>query len=142
MKRPTSLTIVGAVWFLIGLSGAINEVINTHGMKMPGTNFINLFVGVGLLEGWRICRWYSLFVAGIAFGTALIFVPWALCNTGELVFHFPISLMRDQRPHAVESFALIFLFVFSCLIFSGWSFLVLKRPDVREFFTPRKAVTI
>jgi len=142
MKRPISLTIVGTVWFLIGVLGAVNDTIQTHGFVIPGTNFINLFVGVGLLKGWRICRWYALFAAGIAFGIALIFVPWALFNTEELVYHFPISLMRDQRPHQLESLMVIVLFLFSYLIFSGWSFWVLKRNDVREFFSPRAAVTI
>ncbi len=142
MKRPTSLTIVGAVWFLIGLFSVINEGMQTHGLTIPGTNFINLMVGFGLLKGWRICRWYALFVAGIAFVFAVFFIPWALCNTGELVYQFPVSLVRDQRPHEFESLTVIVLFLFSYLIFSGWSFLVLKRSDVREFFTPRTAVTI
>ena len=142
MKKPTSLTIIGVVWFLIGLFGAINEAIYTHGFTIPGTNFINLLVGVGLLKGWRICRWYALFCAGLAFGFALLFIPWALCHTGELVYHFPISLMRDQRPHESESLAMIVLFLFAYLIFSGWSFWVLKRNDVRNFFTLRAAVVI
>ena len=142
MKRPTSLTIIGVVWFLIGLSGMVGNSFQEHGTQIPDSHFITLLVGFGLLKGWRICRWYALFVAGIAFIFALVFIPWALCHTCELVYHFPFSLMRDQRPHQLESLAVIVLFLFSYLSFSGWSFLVLKRSDVREYFTPRTAVTI
>jgi hypothetical protein len=142
MKRPSSLTIIGAVWFLMGVLGAVNDAIQGHGFAIPGTNFINLFVGVGLLKGWRICRWYALFAAGAAFVIALAFFPWALCHTEELAYHFPISLMRDQRPHESESLAVIVLFLFTYLFVSGWSFWILKRDDVRDFFAPRPAVTV
>jgi hypothetical protein len=142
MKRPSSLTIIGVVYFSVGLLGMVGNSVQEHGLQIPDGNFINLFVGVGLLKGWRICRWYALFCAGLAFGIALIFIPWALCHTGELVYHFPISLMRDQRSHESESLAVIVLFLFSYLIFSGWSFWILKRNDVRNFFAPRAAVTI
>jgi hypothetical protein len=142
IKRPISLTIVGVVWFLIGALGMVGNSVQEHGLQIPDGNFINLFVGVGLLKGWRICRWYALFVAGFAFVFALLFIPWALCHTGELVYHFPFALMRDQRPHQLESLAVIVLFLFSYLIFSGWSFLVLRRNDARNFLTPRTAVTI
>ena len=142
MKRPISLTIVGVVWFLIGALGVAGNSVQERGLQIPDANFINLFIGIGLLRGWQICRWYALFAAGIAFGIALFFVPWALCNTGELVYHFPISLMRDQRPHELESLTVIVLFLFSYLFFSGWSFWILKRNDVRDFFTRYAAVTV
>ncbi len=142
MKRPTSLTIIGVVWFLMGLFGMVGNSVQEHGLQIPDGNFINLFVGFGLLKGWRICRWYALFFAGIGFVSALIFVPWALCHTGEMVYNFPVSLMRDQRPHEPESLAAIGLFLFTYLIFSGWSFWVLKQNNVRDFFTPRAAVTV
>jgi hypothetical protein len=134
MKRPISLTIVGTAWFLIGLLGAVSEAIQTHGFTIPGNNFINLFVGVGLLKGWRICRLYAFFVTGITFVFMLPFAVWAVFNSGELVYRFPIELMRDQRPHESTSLATIILFFVSGLIISGWMFYVLNRQDVREFF--------
>ena len=142
MKRPISLTIVGVAWFLIGLFGTVSDAIQTHGFAIPGTNLINLLVGVGLLKGWRICRWYALFVTGLALVFALAFVPWAFCHTGELVYRFPIALMVDQRPHALESLMVIVLYLVTYLVVSGWSFWVLKREDVRMFFAPRIPVTI
>ncbi len=139
MKRPSSLTIMGGVWFLIGLFGAVNQGMQTHGLAIPGNNFINLFVGLGLLKGWRICRWYALFVSGVGFALTLFFIPWVLCNTGEFVYHFPASLLRDQRPHDPESLVVISLFIFAYLVFSGWSFWVLKQNETRNFFALRTA---
>ncbi len=142
MKRPISLTIIGVAWFLFGLLGAVNEAMQTHGFAIPGTNFINLLIGVGLLNGWRICRWYALLMTGLAFIFTLIFTPWMFFHTDELVYQFPVSLLRDQRPHEPQSLAVIILFLLTYLIFSGWSFWILKRNDVRGFFLPRTAVAI
>lgn len=139
MKRPISLTIVGAAWFLIWLFGAVSDAIQTHGFAIPGPNFINLLVGVGLLNGWRICRWYALFVTGCSFAFLAFFLPWALCNTGELVYRFPFELLRDQRPHESVSPIVVVLFIATGLFFSGWTFLALKREAVRKFFaSPRR----
>jgi hypothetical protein len=134
MKRPILLTIVGTAWFLIALSGAISEAIQTHGLTIPGSNFINLLIGFGLLKGWRICRLYAFFVTGITFLVMLPFAVWAIFNSGELIYHFPFAMMRDQRPHEATSLATIILFFASGLIISGWMFYVLNRQDVREFF--------
>jgi hypothetical protein len=141
MKRPISLTIVGAGWFLIGLFGAVNEGIHTHGFAIPGTNFINLLVGVGLLIGWRICRWYALFVAGCTFAFVLAFLPWALLNTGRLQFNFPALLVQDGSHEAISAMA-IALIMTSYLVLSGLVVLVLRRQDVREYFAPRVAQVI
>lgn len=134
MKRPILLTIVGTAWFLIALSGAISEAIQTHSLTIPGSNFINLLIGFGLLKGWRICRLYAFFVTGITFVVMLPFAVWAIFNSGELVYHFPFAMMRDQRPHEATSLATIILFFVSGLMISGWMFYVLNRQDVREFF--------
>ena len=141
MKRPTSLTIVGAAWFLIGLIGALNDAAHPHSMEIPGANFTNLFVGLGLLKGWRICRWYGLFLSGVSFVFMLPFAPWALLNTGRLALHFP-TLMIDDRPHETISLAVIILLILGYLFLFGWVFAVLRRADVRDFFTPYRAVTI
>jgi hypothetical protein len=142
MKRPISLTIVGTVWFLIGVLGAVNDAIQTHGFEIPGANFINLLVGVGLLNGWRMCRWYALFVTGFAFVFLMLFASWAFCNISELVYRFPLGLLRDQRPHELVSAIVVVLFIATGLLFSGWTFLVLKREEVREYFIRRSAVTV
>ena len=142
MKRPISLTIVGATWFLIGVLGMVGNAFQEHGVKIPDGNFFNIFVGIGLLSGWRICRWYALFVTGFAFVLLALFLPWAFCNTNELVYRFPFELARDQRPHQLVSLFIVVLYFAFFLFASGWTFLVLKRNDVRNFFTPRAAVTI
>ena len=142
MKRPISLTIVGTAWFLIALSGAVSDAIQGHGLEIPGTNFINLMIGVGLLNGWRICRWYALFVIGFAFVFSALFVPWALCNTSELVYRFPFELARDQRPHQLVPPFVVVLYLANFLFVSGWTFFVLKREDMHDFFTQRPAVAI
>lgn len=142
MKRPISLTIVGTVWFLIGVLGVVGNTMQGHGLQIPDGNFFNIFVGVGLLNGWRICRWYALFVTGFAFIFSALFVPWALCNTSELVYRFPFELAIDQRPHQLVSPFVVVLYLAIFLFVSGWTFFVLKREDVRDFFTQRPAVTI
>ena len=140
MKRPILLTILGTAWFLIGLLGAVGDALQGRGLEIPGTNFINLLVGVGLLNGWRLARWYALFVSGAAFVFTLPFAPWALMNSGEIVFKFP-ALLRDQRPHELVSLVVLVSVLLVYLLASGWSLWVLSRSDVREFFAKKTAVT-
>jgi len=141
MKRPTSVTIIGVVWFSIGLLGMVGNSVKEHGLQIPDSNFINLLVGVGLLSGWRICRWYALFVTGCTFAMVILCAPWALLNSGRMALNFP-ALIIDDRPHEIMALWLVALILLSYLILSGWSFWVLKRSEVREFFTPRTAVTV
>jgi hypothetical protein len=133
MKRPITLTIVGMAWFLIGLSGAISEAMQTHGLAIPGANFINILVGVGLLKGWRICRWYALFVCGLTFLFALPMTVWAVFNSNKIVFHFP-EVLIDDRPHAIAPLFLVVLVMMSYVAIAAWMFWVLMRPDIRELF--------
>jgi hypothetical protein len=137
MKRPISLTIVGTAWFLIGVFGAVDDAIQTHSFAIPGTNFINLLVGVGLLKGWRICRWYALFVFGSALIFALPMTVWAVFNSDRIVFQFPAVLI-DDRPHAIVPLFLVVLAMIGYIAISAWVVWVLMRRDVREFF-PGKA---
>lgn len=141
MKRPTSLTIIGVVWFSIGLLGMVGNSVQEHGVQIPDGNFINLLVGVGLLKGWRICRWYALFVTGFTFAMMVLCAPWALLNSGRMALNFP-ALIVDDRPHETMSFGCVALVLMSYLILAGWSFWVLRRNDVREFFTPRASLTV
>jgi hypothetical protein len=133
MKKPISLTIVGTAWFLIGMLGAVNDAIQTHGFVIPGTNFINLMIGVGLLKGWRICRWYALFVVGLALLFALPMTVWAFFNSDRIVFQFPAVLI-DDRPHAIVPLFLVILAMISYVAISAWVVWVLMRRDVRDFF--------
>jgi hypothetical protein len=133
MKKPITLTILGTAWFLIALSGAVCEAIKTHGFAIPGTNFINLLVGVGLLKGWRICRCYALFVSGLAFLFALPMTVWAIFNSDRIVFQFPAVLI-DDRPHAIVPSFLVVLALIGYAVVSAWVVWVLMRRDVRELF--------
>lgn len=137
MKRPISLTIVGAVWFLFGVFGLVSDAIKGHGLEIPGTHFINLLVGAGLLNGWRICRWYALFVSGLAFLFALPMTVWAFFNSEKIVFQFP-AILIDDRPHAILPLSLVVLAMISYVVISAWVFWVLMRRDVQELFQ-RKA---
>jgi hypothetical protein len=134
MKRPISLTVVALVWFSMGLLGMVGDIVQNNGLHIPNSNFITILVGVGLLRGWRICRWYALFVTGITFVFMVPSAVWAIFNSGELVYHFPFAMMRDQRPHEATSLGIIILFFVSGLIISGWMFWILMRRDVRELF--------
>ena len=138
MKRPILLTVLGAAWFLIGLLGTVGDALEGRGLEIPGTNLISLLVGVGLLNGWRLARWYALFVSGAAFVLMLIFAPWALMNPGEIVFKFP-ALLRDQRPHELVSMVVLVSVLLVYLLAWGWSLWVLSRRDVREFFAKKPA---
>jgi hypothetical protein len=140
-KRPVSLTIVGTVWVLMGLLGVVGNITRHHGLQMPDSNFLNILAGFGLLNYWRIARWYALVVAGFTFLFMLPFVPWALMNSTEWVFQFPYTLLRDQRPHEPMSTALLCAILMAYLFFSGWSFWGLSRNDIRELFARKVPTT-
>ena len=141
MKKPISLTIIGMVWFLIGVFGAVNDAIQTHGFAIPGTNFINLLIGVGLLKGWRICRWYALFVSGLTLLFAVPMTVWAVFNSNKIVFHFP-AILIDDRSHAIIPMFLVILVMISYVWIAAWIFWVLMRRDVRELFERKTNLAI
>jgi hypothetical protein len=134
MKRPPALTIVGAMWFLLGFSGLMVKALQTSAVEVPDSNWLIMLAGVGLWRGWRLARWYALVVAGVCFASAVLFGPWMLMNASEIVYQFPTSLYLDQRPHELMALPLLLLLMAGYLGFTGWSFWVLKRSDVREFF--------
>jgi hypothetical protein len=141
MKKPISLTIIGMVWFLIGVFGAVNDAIQTHGFAIPGTNFINLLIGVGLLKGWHICRWYALFVSGLTLLFAVPMTVWAVFNSNKIVFHF-LAILIDDRSHAIIPMFLVILVMISYVWIAAWIFWVLMRRDVRELFERKTNLAI
>jgi hypothetical protein len=142
MKRPISLTIVAVVWFSMGVLGVVVDEIYGRGLQIPNINLVSILVGIGLLSGWRICRWYAVFATGFTCVFILPFALWAFWNADELVYQFPFTWIIDQRPHATTLLVVIVLFILSQLVLAGWSFLVLKRRKVREFFRPCFSATI
>ena len=133
MKRPISLTVVGVLLFLMGLSGVVAECVRTHGFAIPSVNLFNLIAGVGLLKYWRVARLYSLFVFGSAFLFALPMTVWAAFNSDRIVFQFPAVLI-DDRPHAIVPAFLVVLAMIGYVAISAWVVWVLVRRDVRELF--------
>ena len=113
--------------------GAVNESIQTHGFAIPGANFINLLIGVGLLKGWRICRWYALLVFGSALLFALPMAVWSAFNSGKIVFQFP-SVLIDDLPHAIVPTYVTVMAMIGYIVISAWAVWVLMRRDVRKFF--------
>ena len=141
MRRPISLTIVGVVWLLVGLLGVIGNEIQNHGLQFPDPNYLIILAGVGLLNHSRLARWYVLYVSVLTFIVMLAFLPWALMNAGKIkiTFQFPIMLFPDQRPHEPVGLALLVVVLMAYLVFSGWTFWVLSRADVRELFAKKFA---
>jgi hypothetical protein len=141
MRRPISLTIVGVVWLLVGLLGVIGNEIQNHGLQFPDPNYLIILAGVGLLNHSRLARWYVLYVSALALIVMLSFLPWALMNAGKIkiTFQFPITLFPDQRPHEPIGLVLLVTVSMAYLMFSGWTFWVLSRANVREFFAKKFA---
>jgi cytosine/uracil/thiamine/allantoin permease len=147
MKRQILLTIVGVVWLLVGLLGVIGNETQNHGLQIPHTNYLIIpnyliiLAGVGLLKHSRLARWYVLYLSVLTFIVMLAFLPWALMNAGKIkiTFQFPIMLFPDQRPHEPVGLALLVVVLMAYLVFSGWTFWVLSRADVRELFAKKFA---
>jgi cytosine/uracil/thiamine/allantoin permease len=121
----------------VGLLGWAGNTVRDHGVQIPDFSIFNLLVGIGLLKYWRIARWYALVMAALTFILMLPLACWALMNSREMVFQFPCALQRDQRPHEPISMALLCAVLAAYFLFSGWSFLVLSRDDVRRRFAAK-----
>ena len=134
MKRPKSLTIAAAVWFIVGLLGVLGNTVRAHGVQIPDANLFTLLIGVGLWKGWRLCHWLALFMATLGFFVMALGTPWALCHTEEMVYSYPVSLLIDQRPHEVMSFLGVMSYLAVGLFATGWMVMVLRRAEVRRFF--------
>jgi hypothetical protein len=133
MKRPGVLTIAGAIWFIVGMLGVLGGA-GQHGVQFPDGNMLNMLVGFGLWRGWRLCRLYAVFMCGFGFLMMVAGTPWALCHTEEMVYHYPVTLAIDQRPHDMMSFIGVFSYLAIGMFATGWMWTVLRRPDVRQFF--------
>lgn len=133
MKRPISLTLIGVLLFLMGLSGVVADCVRSHSLAIPNVNLFNMIAGVGLLKLWRGARWYVLFVLGSFILFALPMTFWAVFNSDRIVFQFPAVLI-DDRPHAILPLFLVILTMIGYVTVSTWVVLVLMRRDVRELF--------
>ncbi len=139
-KRPILLTVVAIIWFLTGLIGVIAAEIRSNKLQLD-YNFLNILVGVGLLSYWRIARWYALFVTGCIFVFMLMFLPWTIFNSAQIVFNFP-AILIEQRPHPALPLIAVLLVCLTYLIASGFCFWTLAHRDVHELFaskSPRKS---
>jgi hypothetical protein len=138
LKRPTALTVVALLFFLIGLAGVLNDVTQSGGFPIPSWSLLNMIAGLGLLKCWRGWRGYALFVAVVSLATLVPFSIFAMFNPEEIVFKFP-SILRDQRDHPVLP-RLIVGAVFSLYIVgAAWMVKTLLRRDVRALFRFRHA---
>src|SRR5207237_5171800 len=72
MKRPTVLTIVAVILFSTGLAGVISDCLRSGGVGIPSYNLFNMIAAIGLLNLWRVARWYALLVVGLALLSALL----------------------------------------------------------------------
>ncbi len=134
MKRPIPLTVVGAVWILIGFAGMIGTAIGSHVLRVPSTEFVTVLVGIGLLSSWRLARWYALVASGLGFVLGLVCLPAVLWHANEWVFQFPLALTWDQRPHDPGSLPLLVAVLSGYMMGSGYTFWALCRADVRRLF--------
>ncbi len=147
MKRPTALTAVAVLVFLMGLSGIVADCVRTHGFAIaPSWNLFTMIAGCGLLKFWRYARWYCLFIFGSFLLFALPTTVWAFFNSDRIVFQFP-SILIDDRPHAIVPLFVVILVMITYVAIAGWIFLVLMRRDVKELFQnknnlPKASVSI
>ena len=137
MKRPISLTITAAVWFSIGLLGLLNNCWQRHGVELPDSNLVNMVIGVGLWQGWRLCHWLAVFFSTLGFIVMALGMPWVLGHADEMVYVYPMTLLRDQRPHEMMSRFGMLAYLVIGLWVTGWTMMILRRAEVRRFFAAK-----
>ena len=129
MKRPFSLLLVAALFFLVGAS-AIWEMITRYS---PGHIYINplalcALVSVGLLRLRPFWRLFALVCAALLFllllATAVMFF---LGKSGIGLSVFPVSVYGTPTGLVLA------------LLLLGWVLHVLDRRDIRTLFSQRDA---
>jgi uncharacterized membrane protein HdeD (DUF308 family) len=130
MKRPTRITIIGAL-FMIGGCLAAWEVINDLFHSHVNLNFgvLMIPVGIGLLKGRASSRGWTKFWIGLfslVFGGLLVFYPFF--GDSYSVEWFDEEITGSQRHAVAIGVPIIFLLI------SRWMWRSLSLPSAAPFF--------
>jgi hypothetical protein len=127
MKRPMGLTIVAVLLFSAGLAGVISDCLRNGGFAIPSYNLFNTIAGIGLLNLWRVARWYALLVVGLALLSALLEV---FVLSGSQLSGHTISIFGQTRNITMTIGMMLFTMLIAYANLLVWMLWVLMRRDV------------
>jgi hypothetical protein len=130
-KIPLSLKIVAWLLILDGVRAAIETLLDlSHGRVFIQFDFVDIFVGWGLLRlrpGWRT---FALVIAWLNLLAALVAALFLATHSGTMKF---VILGRFHWSFTNGVLSLLIIPFFAFFIWEIW---VLMRPDVRQLFFP------
>ena len=131
MKPPTVLTIVAVILFSTGLAGVISDCLRNGGFGIPSYNLFNMIAAIGLLNLWRVARWYALLVVGLALRSALL---GTFVLSGSQLSGHTVSIFGQTRNITMTIGIILFTMLIAYAALLVWMFWVLMRRDVRKLF--------